>query len=854
MPLSDPQLSRVVLIGTSEYDSPNLEPLPAVAANVAGLRSLFLADDLWGLPAENCSVLLNCRHPGEVLTAVREAAEAATDTLVVYFAGHGLRSADDDGLYLALQGTIRDRMFTALRFADLRHEVLRTAAGVKRKVVLLDCCYSGAALQGAMSASQDIADRSVIDAEGTYVMTASASTALALAPKGATYTAFTGEVIETVSSGLPGGLDLLSMERIYRHVRRELDAKSLPIPQQRAGNFGGMISLVRNRAATAAVVRTAPGTLTAPRPTLIPGSRRQPPPDIPTGYEFALTAPAREVALALDELAAADRADDFAALLTGVGMRADAQRIVDLLGYLSVKEPDYASALLEALLRESPEHLVKLVDAAQIPEQAPLVADLMQRAVAFLDVAAAPVAEFARLLRIDHLRISRSLTEWCLHAAASSGPDTFVTVVGALRAAGLQEDVEGMLSIAPGDFGMDLATALRSAGRSDLAVVLYLRDPHAAAAQQSADEIATVVAAVRQSGRPGASKIVNIALHGCTKERAAELAVSLSSAGLLRDLDDILDHVVGSGMAGIRVAASALHTADHIDAEFELYRRAITRRPIDVAELLGSPPAHWSAGDASRVLEEATKLAPKDIVDVTLELQRRVLGPHLRRFSALVLNRPAADLADVAIGLSGRDSLARPFRQAVLKSGLPLAYAKVIEDRFDATDIAWLGRRNTLLIVKACQQASQFAAARIAFAQLTFEGIGDQLAAFSEVDWIGGLKFMCGAAFAIDLNAARSQYLKLMESPNKQAEARLRIEQLAMFQDPHRIPLAIDAFSRPDTRAAVGIIVETVGRYRSTDDIARIVESLRTRRSWRKWIPKIAVSVPHAEILRQEVI
>jgi len=51
MPLPDPRLSRAVLIGTSEYES--LDPLEAVVANVEHLRSLFEAEDLWGLPAEN---------------------------------------------------------------------------------------------------------------------------------------------------------------------------------------------------------------------------------------------------------------------------------------------------------------------------------------------------------------------------------------------------------------------------------------------------------------------------------------------------------------------------------------------------------------------------------------------------------------------------------------------------------------------------------------------------------------------------------------------------------------------------------------------------------------------------------
>ena len=68
--------------------------------------------------------------------------------------------------------------------------------------MLLDCCFSGAALQGAMSAAEealrasiDIVAQARREAAGPYVMRASASTALALARAGAKYTAFTGEII-----------------------------------------------------------------------------------------------------------------------------------------------------------------------------------------------------------------------------------------------------------------------------------------------------------------------------------------------------------------------------------------------------------------------------------------------------------------------------------------------------------------------------------------------------------------------------------------------------------------------------------------------------------------------------------
>lgn len=832
-----------------------MRPLPAVVANVAGLRSLFAEQDLWGLPAENCTVLLDCEHPGEVLTAVREAAEAAVDTLVVYYAGHGLRSPDDDGLYLALRRTVRDRMFTALRYEDLRHEVLRTAAEVKRKVVVLDCCYSGTALQGAMSASEEaisasleVADRARIDAEGTYVMTASAATVLALAPQGATYTAFTGEIIDAVSSGLPGGLDLLSMERIYRHVRRELGAKGLPIPQQRSGNLGGMISLVRNRAAAAAVgrVQTKLEAGTAPQPPSDSvASYRQVVGDVPDGYEFALTAQPRAVVLALDELAAADRVEDFAALLTAISTQADSRRIADLLGYLSTAEGDYASAFFEAVLRSSPRRLVELVGVLDSSDRDVFVAYLHNQVLGLIAVAASSVAELARLLRIYHLDASRRLTTSCLRMAAGNGPDEFVRIVDAWRSAGLQEDIEHALRTAL-DVVEKADTAafgkkLEAAGRGELAVILFVRNPDALAVM-GADDIALIVQTARKGGHhKEATSVMNWAVDRRSLEDLSAMAVAFSSAGLDEDADVFLGRLAGGGIAKVREIGETLRSHDLLDAEFALYRKAIRYRPVDVVDLLEALPASRHTDDGLRLLAEIAKRRPTTVVNVIFELDRRGLSSAVDQISKFVLDLPPTDIAEVGVGLfmKGRPSLAHPYRDAALYRNW-LSAAAVIRASFDAADVARLGSQTVLQIAKICYERSQRDIAPIVFARLTFEGIGGLLEAFRELEWDEGLRVFCAPRVAMDLDDARALYARHLHL-GRHTEARLLLEQLAAFRPPGNIPLLIDAFDRPGFPEAVDLIIETVVTYRSFNDIASIIKSLGARRRWGRRITEILV-------------
>ncbi|MFD9031926.1 hypothetical protein ACFVZW_12365 [Streptomyces sp. NPDC059567] len=163
--------------------------------------------------------------------------------MVVYFAGHGMRSPDGS-LHLALRNSEQGRkLYESVSFDYLRAEVLDSMAS--RSVVILDCCYSGAALEGYMDNPGEFADQTAI--EGTYVMTASAATQAAKAPVGAPLTSFTGELVRAVSDGVPGASNPLGMNSLYRHVRHRLESRGMPVPQQRAGGQGHAIALFRNQ-------------------------------------------------------------------------------------------------------------------------------------------------------------------------------------------------------------------------------------------------------------------------------------------------------------------------------------------------------------------------------------------------------------------------------------------------------------------------------------------------------------------------------------------------------------------------------------------------------------------------------
>lgn len=266
---SDPRRSRAVIIGVSEYAE--LEDLPSVLPTAHDFADLLTDRELWGLRyPKHCAFLLNPAHPQDVLSAVHAAADAAEETLLVYFAGHGLVSgstAKDKELHLALTDSTNEKLYTAIPYRQVRELVQRCAA--RNKVVILDCCYSGLASGTMGETEEDIADLAKV--KGTCVMSACPETRRALAPNGERYTAFTGELIRAIRDGIPNDAPTLNMESLYGHVKERLENQKRPVPQLRMTDKGSQIALVHNRGGA------SPSAQGDEPPSSVPTGPRTPP-------------------------------------------------------------------------------------------------------------------------------------------------------------------------------------------------------------------------------------------------------------------------------------------------------------------------------------------------------------------------------------------------------------------------------------------------------------------------------------------------------------------------------------------------------------------------------------------------
>ncbi|MGX7829452.1 caspase, EACC1-associated type [Actinokineospora sp. 24-640] len=251
--LPDPARSRAVLIGVGRYADPALADLPAVENNLTDLHAVLTSPHGTGLPSAHCALVRDPDDQAEVGAAVSQAAAEAEDTLLVYYAGHGLLATDAE-LWLA---TARSRR-TIVAFSSLSCAELRKAVGdspARRRVLVLDCCFAGRATARSM-AGEGFADQ--VDVRGAYTLAATAPTALALAPPGARTTLFTGALLDLLRNGIPGEAELLTVDSLYRSLRGELRRRGGPEPIKRDDGAGaGDLALARNAADRVAALRAA---------------------------------------------------------------------------------------------------------------------------------------------------------------------------------------------------------------------------------------------------------------------------------------------------------------------------------------------------------------------------------------------------------------------------------------------------------------------------------------------------------------------------------------------------------------------------------------------------------------------
>ncbi|KRV48354.1 hypothetical protein AQ490_25415 [Wenjunlia vitaminophila] len=99
-----------------------------------GVRGRPRAPAVWGLPPGHCLRLSQPSSAEQVLDTIRTAARRATDTLLVYYSGHGLIDPDFDSLLLTLPSSDVDRPYSSIAYDGVRREILNAGRTVNEGI------------------------------------------------------------------------------------------------------------------------------------------------------------------------------------------------------------------------------------------------------------------------------------------------------------------------------------------------------------------------------------------------------------------------------------------------------------------------------------------------------------------------------------------------------------------------------------------------------------------------------------------------------------------------------------------------------------------------------------------------
>jgi hypothetical protein len=211
-----------------------------VARGTHDLSSLLTSGD--SLFSSKNTLLLSAPTTRELLSSVQEAAAHAEETLLLYYAGHGLLSPTGS-LLLSTSDTELDHDFTAAPYETIRSLIARSRA--KNSIVILDACFSGRALHamGPLDGLTPI--------PSTYVIAATGRNQAAFAPSGDQYTAFTGAMMTVLNGGIPGRGEFLTLDDVWEATSALCTERGSPRPQRSStGGDGAFRPFIRNHAHT----------------------------------------------------------------------------------------------------------------------------------------------------------------------------------------------------------------------------------------------------------------------------------------------------------------------------------------------------------------------------------------------------------------------------------------------------------------------------------------------------------------------------------------------------------------------------------------------------------------------------
>lgn len=205
--------SEILLIGIGNYESKSLDNLPSAHDNVIQLKRIFQSKEL-GIKNDHIHTIIDCKEKTELLKKIKKISTSSkVENLIVYYAGHGVLSADDELFLTVNSSTIDDITIDGIEISDFSK-----CLGSKNVIYILDCCFSERAFQK-------------INQRNYLAIASTSRNSTSKYSKSEQYSVFTKELIDIMQYGLANGKETIKLYEVYIELKNRLLKKGSPEPK-----------------------------------------------------------------------------------------------------------------------------------------------------------------------------------------------------------------------------------------------------------------------------------------------------------------------------------------------------------------------------------------------------------------------------------------------------------------------------------------------------------------------------------------------------------------------------------------------------------------------------------------------
>ena len=264
--LPESKATLVIILGASVFpkSSNRLSASAAFLNSANGLKEYFLSSEGFALPEKNLLYLFDSPSPSSQIDEqvrdflVERMAQPSIDEkiirdVLVYYVGHGGFSGGSSEYFLAIRDTRVDNDLSTSYAARSLARTLKEYARNIRRYLILDSCFSAAAYaefmnSGPLEVASGKLDEVLPPEKGTALLCASGPRDPAKAPEGATYTMFTGALLEVLRKGEQSDQKSFSFVKLAEMTEAAIrlayddDAvrPEIHFPEQRLGSIGSL--------------------------------------------------------------------------------------------------------------------------------------------------------------------------------------------------------------------------------------------------------------------------------------------------------------------------------------------------------------------------------------------------------------------------------------------------------------------------------------------------------------------------------------------------------------------------------------------------------------------------------------